>query len=125
MPVSCIVALEKDSIIRHAVTNLVNLSDSGLIIRQSQAANIDELINEISFYGEDVILIVASNAHTEESLLRLLMACPRLLILVVNENSNWVHVFQRDDKLLSSASDLLDVIHSGLSRLFQESWREF
>ena len=40
----------------------------------------------------------------------LLMSYPQMRVVVVSEESNWLHIFDKKDKLMAQNSDLLDVL---------------
>ncbi len=43
----------------------------------------------------------------------LLMINPELQVIIVSEDSNWVHIFHKKDMLMTRQSDLLDVLCVG------------
>jgi hypothetical protein len=40
------------------------------------------------------------------------MLYPRLLVIIVNEASNWLHIYRREDILITTSADLISVIQS-------------
>jgi len=126
MSVICILALEKHSLISDTIANLINSSDYDLTLILGQAENLDELNDEIYQHTADTTLLVtSSNYFNEETLIKLLLSHPKLGLIILNEDSNWLHIYRRDDKLLTSSLDLLTAIEFNLNHLFsQEVYRE-
>ena len=113
MFVPCVLAIMKDSVLGHAMTDLINSSEAGLIVVESEARTLEELIEEINTYNADVILLERSSPFAgEEALTKLLMLYPRLLVIIVNEDSNWLHIYRREDKLMTTSADLISAIQS-------------
>jgi len=96
-----------------ALTNLINASDTGLVVFESTAKEFDELTREIDTYRADVILVDRSNPFAvEESVTKLLRLYPKLLIVIVNEEDNWLNIYRRENLLMTSTEDLLNVIQT-------------
>ena len=113
MHIPCVLAITKDSVLGHALTNLINSSDVGFVVVESNAGTFDELIEEINTNNADVILLEKSDPFArEEMLTRLLMLYPRLLVIIVNEENNWLHIYRREDLLMTSPADLITAIRS-------------
>jgi len=107
----CVLFITVNSLLSLALANLSNASESDLVLIESSAQNFDELKKEINTYTADVILVDKSNYFAGEKLLtNLLMFYPKLLVIVVSEEDNWLHTYRREDILLTSTEDLLDVI---------------
>jgi hypothetical protein len=113
MPVSCVLALKEDSLIRLTLINIISASEQGLTLIDSRAEDLAGLVGEIRRYGKDTILLVTSSAFSgEDALIELLLFNPKLSVIVINEDSNWLHIFRRNDRWLTSPTDLLDAIQS-------------
>lgn len=113
MPIPCVLVLTENSLLGLALTNLIHAADSGLAVFESNAKEFDELIWEINTYSADVILVEKDNTFAgEDSLTKLLTMYPKLLIVIVNEEDNWLHIYRRNNLLLTSAEDLLEVIQT-------------
>ena len=113
MSIPCVLAITKDSVLSIALTNLINASDIGLIVIGSIAQTLEELVEEINSQKADVILLEKSSPFArEKALTKLLMWYPRLLVIIVNEESNWLHIYRREDILMTSAADLISAIQS-------------
>jgi hypothetical protein len=68
---------------------------------------------DVSKIQPNVVLFSESQPMAaKESLAQLLIGHPRLRIVVVSVDSNWLHIFNKEDMLLTSLDDLLAVIKS-------------
>lgn len=115
MKTSCLVALKKNSLLSQILTNLIGAADNDLLLVYSEASSLEELISEIETYKADVFVIEKSCPFAEDrSIARLLLLFSKLLVIIINEDSNWLSIFRREDKLLVSSTDLLDAIASRL-----------
>jgi hypothetical protein len=95
------------------MTNLINASDVGLMVFESRAQSLADLVKEINDNQADVILLEKSSPFAEErALTKLLMQYPKLLVIVVDENSNWLRTYRREDILMKSPADLISAIQS-------------
>jgi len=113
VPIPCVLVITENSLLGMALTNLINTSKSGLVVFESSAKEFDELIWELNTYSADVLLVEKNNSFAgEESLMRLLTLYPKLLIVIVNEEDNWLNIYRRENLLMTSTADLLDVIQS-------------
>ena len=113
MNIPCVLAITKDSLLGFALTNLINASECGLVVIESDAQTLEELIQEINGNEADVILLEKSSSFAgEAALTKLLMLYPKLLVIIVNEENNWLQIYRREDVLMTSPADLMDVIQS-------------
>jgi len=111
--IPCVVAITKDTVLGHALTNLINSSEVGFVVVESNANNLEELIEEINTNNADVILLEKSDPFAGEDMLtKLLMLYPRLLVIIANEENNWLHIYRREDILMTSTADLITAIRS-------------
>ena len=113
MPIPCVLVITVNSLLGLALTNLINASDTGLVVFESNAKEFDELKWEINTYSADVILVEKNNSFAGEvSLMNLLTLYPKLLVVIVNEEDNWLHIYRRENLLMTSTEDLLNVIQT-------------
>jgi DNA-binding NarL/FixJ family response regulator len=111
--IPCILALQKESLIRLTLANLFSNSDGELVAIDSEAERLDELIGEVKQYKAKVILLENTNPFTEETSLTQLLTLPsNLLVIVIQEDNNWLQIYSKEKKLLTSTMDLLEVIHT-------------
>jgi len=119
LTIPCIIALNKESLLRLTIANLFRNSANELTVIESDAENLDALIREINQFKANIILVENSSPFADEpSLTKLLILYPQLLVIVIQEDNNWLHIFRKENKLLTSATDLLDVINSAQNQLF-------
>lgn len=113
MNIPCVLVITKNSLLSFSLTNLINASDNGLVVFESNAREFDELIREMNTYEADVILLEKNSAFAgEDSLTKLLTLYPKLLLIIVDEESNWLQIYRREDILMTSTEDLLSTINS-------------
>ena len=113
MSIPCVLAITKDTLLDFALTNLINASEIGLVVFESQAQNLAELVKEVNCNKADVILLEKSSPYAgEEALTKLLMLYPKLLVIIVNQDNNWLQIYRREDILMSSPEDLISAIQS-------------
>ena len=96
-----------------AISNLANVTENGPHFGTSQAQSLEELVDEINKNEVDVILVENHYLFSkDETLANLLSLFPKLLVIFVDENSNWIRIFRREDILMKSSTDLLNLIQS-------------
>ena len=113
MGISCFLIMPQNSLLNHAITSILVNPTFNLKLANSQAANGAELIREIGLVRPDVILIGETMPLAQrETLSHLLMSFPELKIIVISEETNWLHVFHKKDWLMTQESDLLALVCS-------------
>jgi len=111
MNISCVLVITKNSLMNVSLKNLLIDSEKDIAVIESIAEKFDELTREINTHKADVILLDKACSFAEEEVLtKLLTMHPRLLIVIVDEESNWLQIYRREDILLTSAKDLLSTI---------------
>jgi chemotaxis response regulator CheB len=109
----CVLVMKNDSLLKRAVVSLV-ISGCELDVVVSEAADFHELTGDVAKLQPDIVLLGESMPWAaKESLSNLLMTCTRLKVIVASEDSNWLHVFNKEDKLLTGLNDLISVINCG------------
>jgi chemotaxis response regulator CheB len=107
----CVLAVQQDSLIGRALTSVLSSSKSELKVITYKAKDIVGLVAETSEQKPDVVILGESTPlAAKDSLGQLLMSFPTLRVIVVGEGNNWLHVFSKKDKLVTSQTDLLDVL---------------
>jgi hypothetical protein len=108
----CVLIMEQDVLLKRALASLLSLGrDVEIVV--SEAVNIEELIIDINKINPDAVLFSESVRFSQsDSLSRILKVSPMPKLIVVSEESNWLYVINREDKLLTDLSDLLVVIES-------------
>jgi len=113
MNITCVLVITKNALMNVSLKNLLNDSGKDLAVIESVAEEFDELTAEINTHKAGVILLdKACFFADEEMLTKLLKVYPRLLIVIVDEESNWLQIYRREDILLTSAKDLLSTINT-------------
>ena len=108
----CILVHKSDVLLKRAVLSLMNL-EKELEIVVSEAVDINELATDVSKINPNVVLFSESQPlATKETLAQLLVSRQKIRIVTVSVESNWLHIFDKEDKLLTNLEDLLTVIKS-------------
>jgi hypothetical protein len=72
----------------------------------SMARNLAELVSEISDLKADIVVLSESMPlAAKDALISLLMSFTELRLIVVSEDTNWLHVFHKRDMLMTRQSD--------------------
>jgi DNA-binding NarL/FixJ family response regulator len=105
--------METDSLLKRALVSILQDSSAEISVCFSQANDLFDLLAEISKIQPDVVLLAESMPLSKnEALTGITAAFPELRLIVVSEESNWLHIFHGEDMLLTSLPDFLKVIHS-------------
>jgi chemotaxis response regulator CheB len=111
MNTTCVLVTKQDSMINRALTDLLQSSDCELKIITSGANDVHALIAETSKLKPDIVILGESSPLARMDVLgNLLMSYPEMRVVVVSEETNWLHIFDKKDKLMARNSDLLDVL---------------
>ena len=106
-----VLVTQQPELLNQALASLLLNSNSTHAMVTSEARTLDELMVEISDLKPEVIVLGESKPlAARDTLAPLLMAYPELRVIVVSEDTNWLHVFHKKDLLLTRQSDLLDII---------------
>jgi chemotaxis response regulator CheB len=112
MGITCILAVQQHSLMNQALTSALLSSVSEHKVFTSTANSLEALITEISELKPDVVLLgEAMPLAAENTLAHLLMCFAELRVIVVSEDTNWLHIFHKKDMLLTRQSDLLDIVY--------------
>jgi hypothetical protein len=77
----------------------------------SEAVDINQLATDVSKINPNVVLLSESQPlAVKETVAQLLVNHPKIRIVIVSVNSNWLHIYDKEDKLLTKLEDLLTVI---------------
>jgi chemotaxis response regulator CheB len=111
----CFLAIQKNSLFKQAISSLVGKATNGIELYESVANNVEDLIKEISDMAPNVLLLEQSSPLLNESVLAgLLMISPCVSVIVVSEETSFMHVVHRETIQLSSSIDLIEAINPNL-----------
>lgn len=109
----CVLVTQQNELLDRALVDMLLSPKGKHELITSSAQNLDELLTDVSNQVPNVILIGESTPlATRDTLIPLLMAYPILRVIVVSEDTNWLHIFSKKDLLLTQTSDLLNLIDS-------------
>jgi hypothetical protein len=109
----CLLIVEHDVLMSRALPSILRDTPAALKVFISHASDVQALIADITAVGADVILIGESMVFASgEPLAQVLTMCPKMRVIVADEESNWVHIFGKEDRLLAQLADLVSVIFS-------------
>lgn len=109
-----VLVMQKDSLLNQALANLLKNSECEIKVITSTASEAKGLIAETSELKPDIIILGESTPMAGKDVLGyLLMSNPEMQVVVVSEDSNYLHVFHKKDKLITRQTDLLDVLCVG------------
>ena len=108
----CVLILKADVLVKRAFASLITMGSEFEVV-VSESPDLSELTEDISKLRPDVIFISSSNPLADRYFLsQLLIRYPGLKVVVVSDQSNWLHIFKHEDKLLTSLDELLPIINS-------------
>ena len=86
--------------------------NSDIRLVTSAARNLAELVSEISDLKADIVVLSESMPlAAKDALISLLMSFTELRLIVVSEDTNWLHVFHKKDILMTQQSDFKTSIY--------------
>lgn len=106
----CVLVMNQDVLIKRAFASLL---DSGKVLDVvvSEAKDEWELTDDIDKTKPDVLCFSGSIPLVKmDSLPHLLMRHAGLKVIIVSEESNWLHMFKHEDRLVTSLQDLIQII---------------
>jgi chemotaxis response regulator CheB len=105
-------AIQEKTLMNQALVTALLTSIPEPSVVTSTAESVEALVTEISELKPDVVLLgEATPLAAKDTLAHLLMCFPELHVIVVSEDTNWLHVFHKKDLLLTHQSDLLDIVY--------------
>lgn len=112
MKISKVLILQENSLLAQALVSIFRGSgDSQFSIVSSSAKDFQNLVLDISELDPDYILFEESAPLVLKNMLvDLLTIYPSLRVIVISENSNWLHIYQKKNMLLTSPEDLLTML---------------
>lgn len=112
MSITCLIAVPKDTLLDRALANILIGARNELKLFTSAAKNLPDLVAEISDLKPDIVILAESMPlAAKDALGSLLMSHTELRVVVVSEDTNWLHVFHKKDVLMTRQVDFLDAIY--------------
>ena len=112
MNINCLVAIPNNSLLDRALANIIQGASAELKLLPSSAKDMADLITEIAEQKPDIVIIAESmSLAAKDKLVSLLMSFTELRVVLVSEDTNWLHVFHKRDMLMTRQADLLDVLY--------------
>ncbi|RPJ24028.1 MAG: hypothetical protein EHM33_19160 [Chloroflexi bacterium] len=104
--------MKSDAMMKRAFASLVTVKGE-LEVAVSEALDVSELAEDLFTKKPDIVFLSETTPLAQnDSLLQLLIRYPGLKVVVVSNDSNWLHIFKHENKLLISIDDLLPIINS-------------
>jgi DNA-binding NarL/FixJ family response regulator len=109
-----ILIMQQDSLLNHALATLINNSECNLKVFTIGENDVRGMIAETSELKPDVVILGESTPLARKDVLGdLLMSNPEMQVITISEDTNWIHIFHKKDKLMTRQSDLLDLLCTG------------
>ena len=102
--------MDTDVLLKRAFASLLTLGSNVEII-VSEAKDIQELEEDICKTKPDAVLFSESIPFSRnDSLFHLLMLRPMPRLIIVSEETNWLRIFNTEERLMTDMGDLLTFI---------------
>lgn len=106
----CVLVMNTDVLLKRAFASLLTLGNNVEII-VSEAIDIQELKDDICKTNPDAVLFSESIPFSRnDSLSQLFMLNPMPRLIVVSEETNWLRIISREERLVTDLSDILTII---------------
>lgn len=113
MSIPRVIVVTKNSFLNLALPKLIDASGEKFDVVESNANGLDELAEEITASKSNVVLLEQNDLVTEGDIFeKILSVHPNLLVIITNQEDNWLRTYRRQDVLISSSADLIEVIAS-------------
>ena len=107
----CVLVLKNDWLMKRALTGFMQDAETDLQVCFSEANEVNELRAEIVRLNAGVVFVGETTSLASNGCIsQLLTAQPNIKVIVVSEDSNWVHIFRKEDRLLGSLLELVQLI---------------
>ena len=112
MSITCLLAIPNNSLLDRALESIISSGNSEIKLITSAAKNLTELVEEISDLEANIVILAESlPLAAKDTLVSLLMSFTELRVIVVSEDTNWLHVFHKRDMLMNRQADFKDAIY--------------
>jgi DNA-binding NarL/FixJ family response regulator len=106
-----VLVMKQDSLLNQAVATILKNSECEVKVITSGSNEVKGLIAEALELKPDIVILGESMPLARKEVLgHLLMTSPELQVIVVSEDTNWIHIFHKKDKLMTRQTDLSDVL---------------
>lgn len=113
MKIICFIAIRKKSLMSLIIENLISISGSRYVSFDSETGDLDELIGGIKKSLANVIVLEKSGPFTgDNAIARLLAVFANSVVIIVSEDSNKFSVIRKEEIILASSSDLMNIFTS-------------
>jgi choline kinase len=110
--ITCLLAIPNNSLLDRALESIISSGNSEIKLITSAAKNLTELVEEISDLEANIVILAESlPLAAKDTLVSLLMSFTELRVIVVSEDTNWLHVFHKRDMLMNRQADFKDAIY--------------
>jgi hypothetical protein len=108
----CFLAGRNESLFKNLVANLLIDLIADLDLYESQAEDLEGLLNEISKIDPTLIILDDSSSFSgESSIMSILMHQPNLPVIVIGMDSNLMHILRKETKIINSSNDLVKAVN--------------
>ena len=112
MRTDCLFIIDDNSPLNFALEMLFGPA-SGINAVRSQAVDFQGLVNEVCSLQSPVVLVEDSaDANERSPLAQLVMSNPQFKIIVILRDSNYIHIFRKEEVMIESSSELIKAIRS-------------
>jgi hypothetical protein len=106
--------MKQDSLLNQMLVEVLKNSACEFKVITSRVTDLKNLIEEASELKPDIVLLGESTLLAGKDVLGYLLASnPVLKVIIVSEETNWVHIFNKQDKLMTRQTDLVDLLCVG------------
>jgi hypothetical protein len=111
--VPCVLVMKSDWLMKRALACILDGDVAELKVCVSEANELNGLSAEIAKL-EPGVLFLPENASLagDSAISQILAKHPNLKVIVATEKSNWLHIFRREDRLLSGLPELISLIYA-------------
>ncbi len=114
MNVQRVLVMKQNSLLNQALTALLKRADCEFQVIKSRANEPTSLIAETSKLKPDIVILGEANSLAREDTVgHLLILNEKIKVVIVSEDTNWIHIFHKKDMLMTQQTDLLDALCVG------------
>jgi hypothetical protein len=116
METTCLLVCEPGILLDIGIEEMLSPHKDIYVIR-CLAKQVDGFYAAVKYHHPEVILFCELSPFITESVFTwLLMENPRLRIIVVNQDSNWMVVYQKEQVWINQSADLINLIRANLMK---------